>query len=337
MQDIPCIGRVVDGRVTLDCNIILNDDARCDVSESFYEVIRFGRIEIEGSDKEKLHVDKMINRIVKKVDNPQLSDNIDLSHCQSWEDALAELQERNEMILAYRDYVEKCNSLRLLFNVLNPLVKDYLQKKWMIAGTGHSVGFYDNITKYYAELKVCRNRVKKNRCNKIIVSVEDGLITEVIIVNTQRKRKTIPILAKGSKDKSFLDLGISVQTSFIDKKHQWENVKKAIYIYELDSEDCYSFEEIRNSVQNYLDSLLKYKVTKRIPIAEELCKNLESLYRYLMDVLSLSRNDSWEFICKLWQSEHEIMNLYSEDERELMWRYLGNYKDLIPLKFKVNR
>lgn len=336
MQDITCIGRVVDGIASLYSNVNLNDKVRCDVSDSFCEKIRFGKIELEADERTKARIEKMIKKYVPEVEKPQYPDYPDLSHCKSWEEAVAELEERNKQIIAYRDYVEICNSLRFLYNLLTPYVRDYLQKCWLIAGTGHSVGFYTNITQYYKELKDCLNRVEK-RCAKIIIRVEGGFVKEVCITDSQRKKKIIPLLAMGSKDITFRDLGIALQTSYIDNKHQWENVKKMTYCFEPDSEDCYSFDEIRFNVLDYLRALLEKRIAKRNTNAEILCKKLEPLYRYLKDIVCLSRNDAWTYICELWKSDNEIASLNSDKTRELVWRYLGKFEKILPIEFVVNR
>lgn len=336
MQDIPCIGRVVDGRIALDCNINLNDKVCYDVSDSFSEKIRFSKIELETDERNKARIERMIKKYVTEVEKPQYPDYPDLSHCKSWEEAIVELEELNKQIIAYRDYVETCNSLRFLYNLMTPYVRDYLQKCWLIAGTGHSVGFYTNITQYYNELKDCLNRVEK-RCAKINIRVEGGFVKEVCITDSQRKNKIIPLLAKGSRDITFINLGIALQTSYIDNKHQWENVKKMSYCFEPDSEDCYSFDEIRSNVLDYLRTLLEKRITKRNTNAEILCKKMEPLYRYLKDVVCLSRNDAWTYICELWKSDNEIASLNSDKSRELMWRYLGNFEKLLPVEFAISR
>lgn len=335
MQDIPCIGRVVDGCVALDCNININDKACCDVSDSFSEKIRFDKIELEADERTKARIEKMIKKYVPEVEMPQYPDYPNLLQYKSWEEAIAELEEQNKQIIAYRDYIETCNSLRFLYNLLTPYVRDYLKKCWLIAGTGHSVGFYTNITQYYNELKDCLNRVEK-RCAKIIIRVEDGFVKEVCITDSQRKKKNIPLLAMGSRDITFINLGITLQTSYIDNKHQWENVKKMSYYFEPDSEDCYSFDEIRANVLDYLRALLEKRISKRNTNAEFLCEKLEPLYRYLKDIVCLSRNDAWTFICKLWESDNEIASLNSDKTRELVWRYLGNFEKLLPTEFVVS-
>lgn len=282
---------------------------------------------------EKRRIEKMIGGIVPKVENPNL-DMLNLPKYESWDEALADIKERGEIIREYRDYVEKCNSLRLFYNVLTPYVKDYLQKRWFIAGTGHSVGNYDNITKYYAKLSDCLNSIEK-RCSKIFVSVQGGYVVEVCIVDSQRKRKILPLLGKGSKDKEFINLGISLQTSYIDHKHNWENVKKMCYCYEVDSEDCYSFDDIRSNVIDYIRALLKNSVEKRNTYAESLCMKLESLYRYLTREIGLSREEAWTFICEAWKTDNPNASLNSDSEKDLMWRYLGNFEKSLPIELQI--
>lgn len=292
-----------------------------------------GAVVLDATDIEKRRIEKMISGIVTKIENPHL-DMLNLPKYESWDEALADIKERGEIIREYGDYVEVCNSLRLLYNVLTPYVKDYLQKRWFIAGTGHSVGNYDNITKYYAELADCLNSIEK-RCSKIFVSVQGGYVVEVCIIDSQRKRKILPLLAKGSKDKDFLNLGISLQTSYIDKKHHWENVKKMCYCYEVDSQDCYSFDDIRSNVIEYIRALLKNSVEKRNTYAESLCMKLESLYRYLTKEIGLSREKAWSFICEAWKTDNPNASLHSDSEKDLMWRYLGNFEKFLPVELKL--
>lgn len=315
---------------------------------------------LDATDMEKRRIEKMILDVVPSVDKPIITDftnykvprniasmdsmderRVEWFKKQSPEEVEARFDEILKIqaeevkeFIAYKDYVEICNSLRLLYNVLTPYVKDYLQKRWFIAGTGHFVGNYDNITKYYAELSNCLNSIEK-RCSKICVSVQNGYVVEVCIIDTQRKRKTIPLLAKGSKDKDFLNLGISLQTSYIDKKHHWENVKNMCYCYEMDSQDCYSFDDIRSNVIEYIRALLKNSVEKRNTYAESLCMKLESLYRYLTKEIKLSREDAWTYICKAWKTDNPNASLNSDSEKDLMWRYLGNFEKYLPIELEV--
>jgi len=318
--------------------------------------VRHGKIEIDADEVEKGRIEKMISRVVTKVDEPL--QELDLSKFSTWEDALSAQKEYIKSVSDFRDYVETCNSLRLLYNLLTPIVRSYLFKQSIIAGERNSVGGYGNITEYYNELSQCLNVIKRD-CFEIIVSVENGVVIGVNIIGRGKKDNlNIPLLDKRTNiicrmspddwfklmlakysDKDFktpeINLSINAMTAYVDKSYKWENVRKMSFHYKRDSDYLYTFDELRNNIEEYLQDSLENGLRQRNKLTEELCQNLECLYRYITDNIHIegyrnvdkSKSDIWEFICDLWEIDAIT--------RGKIWRYFGLYLNKLPIEFII--
>lgn len=349
MQDIPCIGRIVDGKASLDCNLNLSNKVRCDISESFNEKIRFGIIELEADEHTKLRVERIIKNSVPEVEEPQFTDLPDLSHFNSWEEALSEQEELNKQIVAYRDYVENCNSLKLLYNLLTPEVNEYLNKRKIIAGTGFSVGGYDKLTGYYQDIANCKNLMKRG-CEKIIVSVENGTIINIQLIGRKGKDLLdIPLLDKNTmvrcrinphedtmsllSDRALPKQNLSLQllNLFIDPKNVWENVNKMSFHYEPDSDYLYTFAEIQGNIMSYLQAVSEHEIREKNTFTQDICNRLGCLYRFIIECKSINirkREDAWNFICDLWNFDGDI--------RVSAYEYILKFrKDKLPIQFTI--
>lgn len=345
MQDIPCIGRVVDGCVALDCNININDKACYDVSDSFSEKIRFGKIELEADERTKARIEKMIRELVPKVDEPLYPDFTDMSYCGSCEEAIAELKERNKQIIAYRNYVEVCNSIRLLYNLLTPEIKEYLDKRRIIAGTGYSVGGFDKLTDYYQEVADCKNLIKKG-CEKIIISVCYGTISNIQLIGRNGKdTPNIPLLDKNTNVRCRVNphennvclisdiplpkqnISLQLLNLYIDPKDAWENVNKMSFHYEPDSDYLYTFAEVRDNIMSYLQAVSEHEIREKNQFTQIMCQRMECLYRYLRNEVKLNKSDTWDY----------IRGLYGLNGDDVLFRYLGLYQKELPIQFTIGR
>lgn len=320
-----------------------------EVHPSMFPNIRNGNVELDAKGLEKVRIEKMIKRVVAKVDDPQLSNNVDLSHCKTWEAALEVLKERNELITAYRDYVETCNSLIFLYNLLTPEVNEYLTKREIIAGTGHSVGEYEKLTDYYQEVSNCKNLIKRG-CEEIIISVSGGTITNVQLVGRGRKDKpNVPLLDKNTNvrcrinphedtmclisDKPLPKQNYSLQllNLYIDPNNVWENVEKMSFHYEPDSDYLYTFVEVRNNIMSYLQAVSKYEIREKNTFSQSLCNRLGSLFRFIIESESITikkRIDAWNFICDLWN--------FDGDFRAYAYEYIRKFhKNNLPIQFTI--
>lgn len=346
MQDIPCIGRIVDGKASLDCNLNLSNKVRCDISESFNEKIRFGIIELEADEHTQLRVERIIKNSVPEVEEPQFSDFPDLSHCNSLEEALSEQAVRNKQILAYRDYVENCNSLKLLYNLLTPEVNEYLNKRKIISGTGFSVGGYDKLTGYYQDIANCKNLMKRG-CEKIIVSVENGTIINIQLIGRKGKDLLdLPLLDKNTtvrcrinphednmsllSDRALPKQNFSLQllNLFVDPKNVWEDVNKMSFHYEPDSDYLYTFAEVQGNIMSYLQTVSEHEIREKNQFTQNMCMRLECLYRYLREEVKMNKSAAWDFIRDIW-------GLPNGDD--VLFRYLGLYQKGLPLQFIIRR
>lgn len=316
-----------------------------DLFPQYIPDVRWGKVEVNAEGLEKERIEKMIKRVVAKVDEPQLSD--DLSYCRTWEEALKEQKERTQLITAYRDYIETCNSLRLLYNLLTPEVNDYLTKRKLIAGTGYSVCGYDKLTDYYQDVAKCKNLIKGG-CEKIIISVEDGTIVNVQLVGRKGKDVyDIPLLDKrtdvrcrSNMHDDFMciiadeplphqNISLELLNLFVDPKDVWVDVKNMSFHYDPDSDYLYTFEEVLNNVREYIQSISKFEIREKNKFTQGICKRLECLYRYLRDVVKLDKTESWAFICDLWK----LPSSKDDDVRMVIMRYLGLYKKELPIQF----
>lgn len=318
-----------------------------DLFPQYIPDVRWGYVEVNADGVEKERIEKMIKRVVAEVDEPQFVEVGDFSHCESYEEALEELKERNKLITEYRDYVETCNSLRLLYNLLTPEVNDYLTKRKVIAGTGYKVGGYDKLTDYYQDVAKCKNLIKGG-CEKIVISVENGTIVNVQLVGRKGKDVLdIPLLDKrtdvrcrGNMHEDFMciiadeplpqqNISLQLLNLIIDPKDVWVDVKKMSFYYEPDSDYLYTFEEILDNVREYVQSISKSEIREKNTFTQGICQRIECLYSYLRDEVKLSKSESWEFICDLWK----FPDSKDDDARMGLLRYIGLHKKELPIQF----
>ena len=342
-----------------------------------------GTVVLNATDMEKRRIEKMILDVVPSVDKPIITDftnykvprNIASLDSRDerrveWFKKLSpeEVEARFDEILkiqtdevkefvAYKDYVEICNSLRLFYNVLTPYIQDYLQKKRFIAGTGHSVGNYDNITDYYAELSLCRNIIK-GKCDEIIISVENGNIIGVSLVGRERKDQAdIPLLDKRTNaicrmnpddrfkvmlshhtdnpfDVAQINLSLCALNTYLDPKDQFTSVKKMSFHYGPNSDYLYTFNEVCDNVSAYLNATMENAIRKDNNFTTDICTRLESIYRFIIDTKCIhikKREDALDFICNLWK----IDNI--KDLRLNIGNRIGRFKNKLPIEVVVNQ
>lgn len=327
-----------DGADWSEVKRIRNDLKRLvEVDEYQLPDVRFGNIEINADSVEKLRVEKMIKRIVIKVDEPEPIKFINPEDCKSRKDegkteeddcgeldkVLSQLEEH----LSYRNYIETCNSLRLLYNLLNPVVQEYLIKRKIIAGTGYSVGGYDNLTDYYNDVSDCNNLIK-NGCSRIIVSIENGTIANVSLTGRDGKDVcNIPLLDKRTDVRCRCDINedymcviskrplpeqnISLQllNLFLDPKYQWDNVKKMTFVYEIDSDNIYTFDEVRNNIADYFEAIIKHEIRVKNKFTQEISQKLFGAYRYIYDsqyIDTRNREHAWEIACRIFKLDEDF-------------------------------
>lgn len=308
-----------------------------------------GNIEIDGDERNKAHVEKIINKVVSKVDEPQPIEEVDFSHCKSNDEFSKVLNNHIVLQKNYRTYLETCNSLKLLYNLLTPEVNKYIAKRKIVAGCGYPVGRYENITEYYQEIAKCRNLIKKG-CERIVVSVKNGSIANIQLFGRKGKDVyDIPLLDKRTDVICRIDIdmlfkhtiertpfpemntALQILNSFVDPKDEWTNVKNMSFHYEPDSDYLYTFAEVRDNIAEYLNAESKNEIREKNTFTRDICNRLGGLYRFLIDSNSIkirTREDAWNFICDLWNFDGDI--------RVSGYEYIIKFrKDKLPIQFTI--
>lgn len=328
---------------------VFRTDLKClvDVPHSYLPPITKGNIDIDGDERIKAYVEKIINNVVKKADKPQPIEELDFSHCKTNDEFSEVLNSHIAKRNDYIAYVETCNSLKLLYNLLTPEVNKYLAKRKIAAGVGSPVGGYDNLIEYYQEVAKCKNLVKKG-CEKIVISVKNGSISNVQLFGRKGKDVyDIPLLDKRTDVVCRIDMemlfrctigkipfpemntALQILNSFVDPKDKWTDVKNMSFHYEPDSDYFYTFAEVRDNIAEYLNAESKHEIREKNTFTQDICNRLGGLYRFLIECDSIkirTREDAWSFICDLWNFDGDI--------RVSGYEYIVKFrKDKLPIQF----
>lgn len=311
--------------------------------------VRKGNIEIIGDAHTKERVERMIKHIVEETEEPQDFDFTNLSRYKNWDEALRDIEQYHKQKMAYWDYNETCNSLRLLYNLLTPEVSKYLIKRKIVAGKGSPVGRYDNLTEYYQEVAKCRNLINRG-CEKIIISVKNGSIANIQLFGRNGKDVCdIPLLDNRTDVICRIDMemlfrhtiertpfpemntALQILNSSVDPKDKWTDVKNMSFYYEQDSDYLYTFEEVLKNIADYLNAESKNEIREKNTFTQDICNRLGCLYRFIIECEFINirkREDVWNFICDLWNLDGDI--------RVSAYEYILKFrKDKLPIQFTI--
>lgn len=330
---------------------VFRTDLKClvDIPRNYLPPIINGNIEIDGSERIKAHIEKIINKVVEKVDKPQSIEEVDFSQCKSNDEFSEVLNNHVALRNNYIRYLESYNGLKLFYNLLTPEVNKYLAKRKIAAGVSSPVGGYDNLTEYYQEVAKCRNLVNKG-CEKIVISVKNGSISNIQLFGRKGKDVyDIPLLDKRTDVICRIDMdllfrsiiertpfpdtntALQILNSYVDPKDKWVDVKNMSFHYEPDSEYLYTFTEVRDNIAEYLNAESKNEIREKNTFTQDICNRLGGLYRFLIECDSIkirTREDAWSFICDLWNFDGDI--------RVSGYEYIVKFrKDKLPIQFTI--